>query len=549
MNSHDLYIALSRRVNATSYLKDLTKEVIIRWSNALDQLEAKSSHESTSKWLAMLDIQTLSEIRAYILSKEKEIAGSIPEDLPPISRLGIPAAGTVVLSGIVDLQISFLGRSNLDSRRYSFLRRLDDLVSSEDLAYHTFEALRRYLAEEMTMEANYQPVMIKIMLILGRAFRSEIAANLKEHNPNKQAYDYRHAEVFRTLRKNNVVRNEGSLFILNAEGLTFQQRDELIEICDKAIETYNKSHRVPRRRFIKYGKDDYGPIIAEFLRDNFHLECEHVKQNILRTPSGAIIHTKISSSKTNWYGLDKKIFDEFISLSSDAFLALSLDGPENTFIIPKERVLNILEKQSLQRRPRRTMLRWMIRIKYPENRYMITIDHSSKHHYALPYLNAWEKIPDISKVFVPAPKSEKIASSPTITMEDIEDKDHQKTPRRKIVPISRIVRDTVKSMKMKIFYEYRCQVCNYRVDSGSNYYSEVHHLWPLGEGGPDTSDNMLVLCPNHHVEFDYGVIGIDPADGLSVINKSKNIIGKLTFKEGHRLKIEYVEFQLRRMNI
>ena len=549
MNSNDLWLALSQKTNATSYLKDLTSEVIIRWSNAIELLNAKSPHQSTIKWLSRLDIQTLSEIRAYILSKEKEISGSIPEDLPPMSRLGIPSAGTVVLSGIVDLQISFLGRSNLDSQRYSLLRRLDELVSSEDMDYHSFEELRRYLVEEMTMEANYQPVMIKLLLILGRAFRSEIAANLKEHNLHKPAYDYRHTEVFRTLRKNNVVRNEGSLFILNTEGLTFQQRDELIEICDKAIERYNEGHQVPRRRFIKYGKDDYSPIIAEFLRDNFNLDCEHLKQNILRTPSGAIIHTKISSSKTNWYGLDKRIFDAFISLSSDVFLALSLEGPENTFIIPKEKVLDMLEDQSLQKRPRRTMLRWMIRIKNPENRYMITIDHSSKHHYALPYLNAWEQIPDIRKVFVAATTPEKLPSRPNITMEDIEDKDHQKTPKRKIAPISRIVRDTVKSMKMKLFYGYRCQVCNYRVEAGSNYYAEVHHLWPLGEGGPDTSDNMLVLCPNHHVEFDYGVIGIDPSDALSVINTSKNIIGKLTFKEGHRLKIEYVQFQLGRMSL
>jgi HNH endonuclease len=25
-----------------------------------------------------------------------------------------------------------------------------------------------------------------------------------------------------------------------------------------------------------------------------------------------------------------------------------------------------------------------------------------------------------------------------------------------------------------------------------------HHVWPLGEGGPDTSENLLWLCPTTH---------------------------------------------------
>lgn len=25
-----------------------------------------------------------------------------------------------------------------------------------------------------------------------------------------------------------------------------------------------------------------------------------------------------------------------------------------------------------------------------------------------------------------------------------------------------------------------------------------HHVWPLGEGGPDTRENLLILCPTTH---------------------------------------------------
>ena len=39
-------------------------------------------------------------------------------------------------------------------------------------------------------------------------------------------------------------------------------------------------------------------------------------------------------------------------------------------------------------------------------------------------------------------------------------------------------------------------------------YSEAHHIRPLGSphNGPDIAENILVLCPNHHVMCDYGSI-------------------------------------------
>ncbi len=29
----------------------------------------------------------------------------------------------------------------------------------------------------------------------------------------------------------------------------------------------------------------------------------------------------------------------------------------------------------------------------------------------------------------------------------------------------------------------------------------LHHLWPLGDGGPDTPENLVVLCPSAHENF------------------------------------------------
>jgi 5-methylcytosine-specific restriction endonuclease McrA len=44
-----------------------------------------------------------------------------------------------------------------------------------------------------------------------------------------------------------------------------------------------------------------------------------------------------------------------------------------------------------------------------------------------------------------------------------------------------------------------CQLCGFvfRKANGEDY-AESHHVIPLSEGGPDTDDNLLVLCPNDH---------------------------------------------------
>ncbi len=74
--------------------------------------------------------------------------------------------------------------------------------------------------------------------------------------------------------------------------------------------------------------------------------------------------------------------------------------------------------------------------------------------------------------------------------------------------VSRVIRDTRTAQELKSLYEFRCQVCGFRLEpSPGTFYIEVHHVRPLGGGhdGLDTSNNMLVLCPNHHAMFDFGI--------------------------------------------
>lgn len=97
-----------------------------------------------------------------------------------------------------------------------------------------------------------------------------------------------------------------------------------------------------------------------------------------------------------------------------------------------------------------------------------------------------------------------------------------KKPTRVKTETYRILRDTKKSRAMKKVYDHKCQICGARINiPGSGYYSEVHHIRPLGgnHSGPDDYSNMLCLCPWHHAEMDYGVFYIAP-ESLTIVHSN-----------------------------
>lgn len=72
-------------------------------------------------------------------------------------------------------------------------------------------------------------------------------------------------------------------------------------------------------------------------------------------------------------------------------------------------------------------------------------------------------------------------------------------PNRRMIETSQFDRDIWLAEGLKAFYGYRCQVCGQ--DFTSIYgvpYAETHHIDYLRNSGPDTLENMIVLCPNHH---------------------------------------------------
>ncbi len=87
--------------------------------------------------------------------------------------------------------------------------------------------------------------------------------------------------------------------------------------------------------------------------------------------------------------------------------------------------------------------------------------------------------------------------------------DGQASPDKVLQETYRILRDTNLARQIKLLHNNKCQLCGeYIIINSAKRYSEAHHIMPLGRphNGPDISENILVLCPNHHAMLDYGAI-------------------------------------------
>lgn len=81
---------------------------------------------------------------------------------------------------------------------------------------------------------------------------------------------------------------------------------------------------------------------------------------------------------------------------------------------------------------------------------------------------------------------------------------------KKIVSTT-IRKDTLIVNALKSAAGYRCQFpsCGVQIRKKKNgFYIEVAHISPVSSGGQSVLGNLLVLCPNHHKEFDYGDLKI-----------------------------------------
>jgi len=99
-------------------------------------------------------------------------------------------------------------------------------------------------------------------------------------------------------------------------------------------------------------------------------------------------------------------------------------------------------------------------------------------------------------------------------------------------------------IRLARYYGLKCRICGWSLPQKTIYDNgiiskmggcEMHHITPVSEGGGDGRENLILLCPNHHKEADYGIITRDELSSLVIsqdeIEKHElemlNSIGKL----------------------
>lgn len=83
---------------------------------------------------------------------------------------------------------------------------------------------------------------------------------------------------------------------------------------------------------------------------------------------------------------------------------------------------------------------------------------------------------------------------------------------RREYKVQRVIRDTALSAQLKLYHDNTCQICGLRLRVGEDkFYSEGHHIKPLGKphNGLDFAGNVIIVCPNCHVQCDYFEIELD----------------------------------------
>ena len=113
--------------------------------------------------------------------------------------------------------------------------------------------------------------------------------------------------------------------------------------------------------------------------------------------------------------------------------------------------------------------------------------------------------------------------------------------------IQRVVRNGDTVQQIKILHDYRCQICDTRLETLAGPYAEGAHIRPLGQphNGVDGADNILCLCPNCHVRLDFGAIVI--ADDLAILDattlvRASGLRTHLRIDPRHPIEPEYLRY-------
>ncbi|MEU8763019.1 HNH endonuclease [Streptomyces sp. NPDC048659] len=114
---------------------------------------------------------------------------------------------------------------------------------------------------------------------------------------------------------------------------------------------------------------------------------------------------------------------------------------------------------------------------------------------------------------------------------------------RRRTTVTRPERNPEWPRQVKKWHESTCQVCGTPLETLLGRYSEAAHIQGIGSPheGPDTTSNMLCLCPNHHKQFDLLGIYID-ADWQVRRTADDTFVASLRRHPRHRIETAHVAY-------
>ena len=110
---------------------------------------------------------------------------------------------------------------------------------------------------------------------------------------------------------------------------------------------------------------------------------------------------------------------------------------------------------------------------------------------------------------------------------------------------NQIQRNTRIPQQLKEDYDFKCQVCDIRLEANGVPYAIGAHIKGLGapHNGPDVKENMLILCPNDHYLFDAFAFSIN--DDFTFIGRE----GALSIHRRHNIGLEYIRYHRSKYDI
>ncbi len=125
-------------------------------------------------------------------------------------------------------------------------------------------------------------------------------------------------------------------------------------------------------------------------------------------------------------------------------------------------------------------------------------NHYAKSAFAIPFLdeNLKEQL-ELESLFTKSKSKPEIIED----LKNLKESDNEEI----IVNHKTYKRDNKTIAQLKILRDFKCQLCNeFILKKDGSRYIEAAHIIPKHKKGRETPDNILILCPNHHKEFDFG---------------------------------------------